>query len=255
MSDFYDRLAPFYHLIFPDWDASIARQARALDAVIRARLGDGPRHVLDVSCGIGTQALGMAALGHHVTASDLSPGAVARAREEAARRGLTIPFSVADMRAAHEHHGGGWDVVLCADNSLPHLLSDDEILAALRQFHACTRPGGLCLVSVRDYAAMPRSDEVQPYAVREEDGVRYVILQHRAWRRDRYEMTFYIIEDRGADTVLTHALRSRYYAVTIGRLLELMRAAGFATAERLDGAFYQPLLVATRTAPADGGAG
>ena len=24
---FYDRLAPFYHLIFPDWDASIARQA------------------------------------------------------------------------------------------------------------------------------------------------------------------------------------------------------------------------------------
>ena len=34
--DFYDRLAPFYHLIFPDWEASIARQAAALDAVIRA---------------------------------------------------------------------------------------------------------------------------------------------------------------------------------------------------------------------------
>jgi hypothetical protein len=24
---FYDELAPFYHLIFPDWEASIQRQA------------------------------------------------------------------------------------------------------------------------------------------------------------------------------------------------------------------------------------
>ena len=28
---FYDELAPFYHLIFPDWEASIRRQAEALE--------------------------------------------------------------------------------------------------------------------------------------------------------------------------------------------------------------------------------
>jgi hypothetical protein len=149
------------------------------------------------------------------------------------------------MGAAHTHHGGGWDVVLCADNSLPHLLSDDEIVAALRQFHACTRPGGLCLVSVRDYAAMPR-DEVQTYGVREEAGGRYILLQHRAFEGDHYDVTFYIVEDRGAAEATTHAMRSRYYAVTTDRLLELMRAAGFTHAERLDDAFFQPLLVATR---------
>ena len=247
MTDFYDRLAPFYHLIYPDWDASIQRQGRALDAVIHARLGDGAHAVLDVACGIGTQTLALAALGHRVTASDLSPGAVARARGEAARRGLQAAFSVADMGAAHTHHGGGWSVVLCADNSLPHLLSDDELVAALRQFHACTRPGGLCLVSVRDYAAMPRGpDEVQSYGVREEPGVRYILLQHRAFEGDHYDVTFYIVEDRGSDTATTHAMRSRYYAVTTDRLLELMRAAGFSHAERLDDAFFQPLLVATR---------
>ncbi|HET7231491.1 MAG TPA: class I SAM-dependent methyltransferase [Longimicrobium sp.] len=247
MSDFYDRLAPFYHLIFPDWEASIARQAHALDAVIRARLGDGPRTVLDVSCGIGTQALGLAALGHRVTASDLSPGAVARARSEASARGLVIDFSIADMRAAHDAHGGGWDVVLCADNALPHLLTDDEILAALRQFRACTRPSGVCLVSVRDYAADARTNDVQPYGLREKDGARFIILQHRAWSGDHYDLTFYIVEDRGGGTATTHALRSRYYAITTERLLGLMRAAGLARAERLDGAFFQPLLVGTRT--------
>jgi len=247
VTDFYDRLAPFYHLIYPDWSASILRQGRALDAVIRARLGDGAQAVLDVSCGIGTQALGLAALGHRVTASDLSPGAVDRARGEAARRGLDVAFSVADMRTAFEHHGSGWDVVVCADNSLPHLLSDDEILGALGQFHACTRAGGLCLVSVRDYAAMQRGPgDVQTYGVREEDGVRYILLQHRAWSGDHYDVTFYVVEDRRADPSATHTLRSRYYAIPTDRLLALMRAAGFVDAERVDGAFFQPLLVGLR---------
>lgn len=38
---FYDELTPFYHLIFPDWEASIRRQADALDSIIRERWGDG----------------------------------------------------------------------------------------------------------------------------------------------------------------------------------------------------------------------
>jgi hypothetical protein len=34
-TDFYDQLAPFYHLIFPDWEASIRRQAAALENIIQ----------------------------------------------------------------------------------------------------------------------------------------------------------------------------------------------------------------------------
>ena len=30
-ANFYDRLAPFYHLIYPDWNASIARQGVSTD--------------------------------------------------------------------------------------------------------------------------------------------------------------------------------------------------------------------------------
>ena len=103
--DFYDALAPFYHLLFPDWEASIARQGAALDAVIRAEAGSDARTVLDVAAGIGTQALGLAALGYAVTASDLSSGAVRRLRDEAARRGLAIDARQADMRAAWDAHG------------------------------------------------------------------------------------------------------------------------------------------------------
>jgi len=48
--------------------------------------------------------------------------------------------------------------------------------------------------------------------------------------------------------VATQAIRSRYYAIGIPRLLELMREAGFANTARLDGAFYQPVLVGRKTA-------
>src|SRR5262249_18761379 len=74
MSEFYDRMASLYHLIFQDWNASIERQAGQLTAIIHERWGPGCRTVLDVSCGIGTQALGLAQRGFAVTASDLSAG-------------------------------------------------------------------------------------------------------------------------------------------------------------------------------------
>src|SRR5262249_24893792 len=141
----------FYHLIFPDWEASIGRQAEALDGIIRDYWGPQRLTILDVACGIGTQALGLAARGHRVTASDVSPAAVARARPEAQARSLAIDFSVADVRRAAEHHRGPFDLVIACDNALPHLLTDAELLAAFAQMAACARPGGGCLITVRDY--------------------------------------------------------------------------------------------------------
>jgi hypothetical protein len=43
-------------------------------------------------------------------------------------------------------------------------------------------------------------------------------------------------------------MRSRGYAISTVRLCELMREAGFGNVKRLDGVFYQPVLVGTKTA-------
>ena len=52
---FYDDLAPYYHLIFEDWDASMAQQGDALVGLIEAELAPpqplGAR-ILDAACGI-----------------------------------------------------------------------------------------------------------------------------------------------------------------------------------------------------------
>ena len=73
MAGFYDQLALDYHRIYPDWDASMARQGQALDAVIHAQLGIDHAAVLDCSCGIGTQAIALSRRGHRVTGTDISP--------------------------------------------------------------------------------------------------------------------------------------------------------------------------------------
>ena len=97
--EFYDALAPWYELVYPDWEASIARQADALAALMVQEWGSECRQLLDAAVGVGTQALGLAARGYSVTGADLSPVAVRRARTEAGRRALSIPCVVADMRA------------------------------------------------------------------------------------------------------------------------------------------------------------
>ena len=104
LKQFYADFAPLYHLIYPYWEKAIARQASMLDSVIRETWEDWASSGLDVSCGIGTQSLGLAKLGYQGTASDLSDDEVDRAKREADERGLEISFSVADMREAFHHH-------------------------------------------------------------------------------------------------------------------------------------------------------
>ena len=244
---FYDDMAPLYHLIFQDWDRAIDRQASMLDTIIRERWGSDVPTILDVSCGIGTQSLGLAKLGYEVIASDISPGAVERARQEAQDRGLSVDFSVADMRSAFGHHGQKSDVVLSCDNSVPHLLTDEAILAAFQQFYACTAPGGGCLISVRDYEKEDRSETLKTYGKREEGDTTYIIFQTRTYRGDHYEVSMYFVADDGGPECTTHIMRSRYYAIPMGRLMDLLREGGFTAVERVDGSFVQPVIIGTRT--------
>ena len=94
VSAFYDDLAADYHLLFDDWQEAVRRQA----AVLHRLIGGGRLRILDVSCGIGTQSLGLAALGHEVTGRDASPASLTRARREADALGVRTTFEVGDMR-------------------------------------------------------------------------------------------------------------------------------------------------------------
>jgi SAM-dependent methyltransferase len=249
MTSFYDQLTPFYHLIYSDWNASVRRQGEQLSAVIAAEW-PGSKSVLDVSCGIGTQAIGLAMQGFSVSGSDISEKEVERAKQEASKQGVQIRFSVCDMREAFAHHGPGFDVVVSCDNSLPHLLTDQDLLTALRQMARCITLGGGCLITVRDYEKEEQGKNLlKPYGVRIENGHRYLLFQVWDFAGERYDLTFFfVVENLSTGEVKTHAMRSSYYAVGTSRLVELMEQAGFMQVRRIDGAFFQLVLIGTRAA-------
>ncbi len=249
-TDYYDRLAPYYKYIYPDWEGSLLRQAQALDGVIREYLGGQARTILDVACGIGTQSLGLARLGYQVTASDLSPAEVERARQEASRFGVQIDFQVADMRRVWETYRSQFDVLIACDNAVPHLLNNEEILAAFRQFQRCIRPGGACLISVRDYARLERKDGQKllvPRQVHPTASGQLVLFDLWDFSGDTYEITTYIVEDMGTPEARTHILRGgKYYCVEIPTLERLFREAGFRDVLTLRERFFQPLIIAKK---------
>jgi 2-polyprenyl-3-methyl-5-hydroxy-6-metoxy-1,4-benzoquinol methylase len=139
--EFYQQLAKDYHLIYADWTKAIERQGATLDRLIRAQIGGPPLTVLDCSCGIGTQAIALARRGYTVHATDLSPAAVERAAREAAAQGAALTVGVADFRTLETQVAGMFDVVLSCDNSLPHLLTDDDLRRAARSMRAKLRAG------------------------------------------------------------------------------------------------------------------
>ncbi len=249
---FYDDLAADYHHLYADWNAAVDRQGATLNSLLRRELGPGSHRVWDCACGIGTQAIGLAALGHDVVGTDLSPNAVTRAAREAAARTLTLRVAAADMRRLPVTPGA-FDAVLCADNSLAHLLTEDDVHAALSAMREALRDEGLLVVSMRDYDRWREDHPVStPPQVTHTDAGRVISFQLWHWHTDGEHYDLEHIQllpeaDTGEWRVRTR--RTTSWAITAEQLTDLVAAAGFThigwQAPEESG-YFQPLLTARK---------
>jgi SAM-dependent methyltransferase len=244
---FYDQLAPYYHLLYGDWEDSVAKQGEAIARLLRdAGVLPGDQ-VLDAACGIGTQTLGLLERGYRLTACDISPGAIERLKVELSRRAVLATARVDDLRTLSLTSSESMAAVIACDNSIPHLLSDGELLQAFQSCYRCLRPGGMAIFSVRDYAAIERiNPDVRPYGLRYEAGSRFLAVQVWEWDNDQYDLRVYLTSESPEGICETQVLQSRYYAVSIERLLSLLVEAGFVCTERRDDVIFQPVLLARR---------
>jgi len=250
VSRFYDEFASHYHLIFENWEDSMTRQAAAISSILQCENGsDGDVNVLDCACGIGTQSLGLAKLGYHITGSDLSAGAVRRARAEAATRELNIPFYVADVRHLDKLSIGGFDAVISMDNALPHLLSDSDLAQAARQMRAKLRPRGTLLASIRDYDQLVRErPTVQGPVFYSDSDQRRIVFQIWDWKDDRrHTFHLYITREASSGWSNFHGA-SVYRAVLREEITAILASSGFANIRWLfpqESGFYQPIVIGT----------
>ena len=245
---FYDELAQDYDLIFADWNASVRRQG----SVIARLIGEPRQRILDVACGMGTQALGLVLEGHAVVARDLSPRLVERAGAEAARLDLELDVGLGDMRETRPDDAGRFDAVIAFDNALPHLDSEADLRAALTAARAALVPDGVYLASIRDYDRLLEErlledrPQFDPPRLLGDGDRRRIVLQLWTWKDDRrYDFEHIILVP---DTELGWRPRVRvatYRAIRRAELTQLAEDAGFRDVEWLspnESGFIQPIL-------------
>lgn len=144
----YEELAPFYHEFTAGYDYE--RWLSELEA-LAIRHGLGGRRLLDVACGTGKSFMPMLARGYEVTACDLSPGMVERARAKAAGEATVL---VADMRSLPAL--GEFDLITSLDDSLNYVLAREEVAAAIAGMAANLAPGGLLAFDVNTLGTYTR---------------------------------------------------------------------------------------------------
>lgn len=170
----YDSMAAQYDKLFLDWQATTGEQALLLDTLFAGSGFDRTARVLDCACGIGTQAIGLAALGYAVTASDISDGELAEAKLRAKENKVNIRFARADFLALSDTFPEPFDIVIAMDNALPHMLTHESLESAVRSITAQLCPGGIFVASIRDYDSLlaDKPPYSPPYIHRTDKGQR-----------------------------------------------------------------------------------
>ncbi|MDX6697563.1 MAG: hypothetical protein QOE65_960 [Solirubrobacteraceae bacterium] len=138
----YEVLAPFYDRYTADYEHELVLEQIEALALAHGLCG---RRVLDVGCGTGKSFLPLLDRGYDVTACDISPRMVERARRKLDETdGKRVV--VADMRALPWRRA--FDLVTCLDDGLNYLLSDVELNTAIRSMASALRSGGLVIFDV-----------------------------------------------------------------------------------------------------------
>src|SRR5438093_11857475 len=115
-----------------------------------------------------------------------------------------------------------------ATTPCPHLLDEGDVPKALTQMRTKLRPGGLLIVTMRDFdAALVERPPLAPPIILA-GSPRRVLVRLHAWDADKpcYTVRYLVLTDVGEGWTITEHT-TRYRAITQDELTRDARAAGF----------------------------
>jgi len=249
--DFYNQMTDDYHLILTDWDSAVRSQASSIKKLIQKHISDtNTLSILDCSCGIGTQAIGLALEGYKVTGTDISPKEIERAKKEAKRLGASVSFHVANFQKLEETLTDKYDIILSFDNAVAHLKDVGELQSAFTAMRKSLKPNGAILISVRnnDELRAQKPCGTLPRVIEDQFGKR-IIVQTWGWNNagDAYDLTMFILQKK------RNEWRSQSYPSVpmrafnqeeINQVLKLSGAIDIKWFSTPESGYYQPVVMA-----------
>jgi SAM-dependent methyltransferase len=155
---------------------------------LRRMLGEvpiGPCRVVEPGCGSGVNAVWLAQQGFDVTAFDLSPLAIERARQRADEAGVRVDFRVVDALNPPPDLVGPFDFFF--DRGCYHVVRRENVAAYVETLRKLTPPGtqGLILAGNAREPHDPGPPVVSEEQMRAELGSLFEIVQLREFRFDQ----------------------------------------------------------------------
>lgn len=245
---FYDNMASQYDKLFLDWQVTTQEQALILDRLFVENGFSKSAHILDCACGIGTQTIGLAAIGYNVIGSDISDGEITEAKERAKKNNVSVRFEHADFCALSDTFLEHFDIIIAMDNALPHMLTGNDLASAIKSIIEQLKHGGMFVASIRDYDALltVKPPYSPPYIHRTAKGQR-VSFQTWSWEGDNYRLIQYIVDDE--DTLQVRKFECEYRATRRQEITELLMASGCHEVVWKfpeETGFYQPIVIAKK---------
>jgi SAM-dependent methyltransferase len=198
-------------------------------------LGGKPARVLDLGCGPGLYANGLARLGHSCTGIDFSPASIRYAGEQAAREGLSCTYTHEDIRTAE--FGAGFDLAMFLYGEL-NVFRPADAAMILGKAHAALSPGGVLLLEPHRFAAIEAAGTQGPSWHSAETGLfseqPHLWLQENVWDPPSCTaITRWFVID--AATAETQRLTQTMQAYTNEGYNRMLGEAGFVEVEFLPG--------------------
>jgi 2-polyprenyl-3-methyl-5-hydroxy-6-metoxy-1,4-benzoquinol methylase len=227
----YDKFSGDYDR-FVNWTDRLAFEMPFLEKQIQLIQKDTGQSlaILDSACGTGMHAIALAKAGQKVFGADLFSEMIEKSKVNAQQSGLPVTFKTAGFGELTSAFGEEqFHLVLCLGNSLPHILTEKDLAAALADFVATLRTGGMLFIQNRNFDAVVQRKErwMEPQAF-QADGEEWIFQRFYDYLEDGTIRFNIVTLKKALDTdwqveVGSTLLRPQLY----GELSRLLEDVGF----------------------------
>lgn len=134
-----------------DWDGRAAGEGNFFIDVLKKQ---GCQTVIDAACGTGFHSVQLLRAGFEVASIDGSPQMLAKAFENARKRGFILRTVHSDWRWMSRDVAGRYDAIICLGNSFTHIFREHDRRRALAEFYSLLNHDGLLILDQRNYDAL-----------------------------------------------------------------------------------------------------
>jgi glycine/sarcosine N-methyltransferase len=182
------------------------------------------KSALDAGCGSGLHSFVLARMGIRVTAVDVSKKMLDQMKRNSERLGIDVRLVRSSLTELKGKIKDSYDSVFCLGNTLAHLLTKSEMLAALKAFRSALNSGGILIIQLLNYDRILKSrTRIQNVKIAgKKSFIRFYDFEEKNIRFNLLKM-----EREGQN--ISHSLISvRLYPWRRNELSKLLRHAGFA---------------------------